>query len=150
MKKQMIFVMMCSLLMLSSCSTYTGQGAYMGASIGGLLGSAFGGYSGGWRGQQAGQLVGMATGAAVGAAVGAAEDKRQAERIEQYSAARARKAAARRARAARRASSAARSEEGLDGVYENGVVRPAKTSADDSGFDPTNSGDDRVDFGIKR
>jgi uncharacterized protein YcfJ len=144
MKKQMIFVMMCSLLMLSSCATYTGQGAYMGASIGGLLGSAFGGYSGGWRGQQAGQLVGMATGAAVGAAVGAAEDKRQAERIEQYSAARARKAAA------RRASSAARSEEGLDGVYENGVVRPAKTSADDSGFDPTNSGDDRVDFGIKR
>jgi predicted small secreted protein len=143
MMKRVIFSVMCSALLLSSCATYTGQGAYVGASVGSLLGSALGGYSGGWSGHHAGQIVGMATGAAVGAAIGAAEDKKVEERMQQYPASRSRRAASRKQR-----KQAAKSEAGLDGVYENGAVREPKPATTDSGFDATNGGDDRVDFGI--
>ena len=61
-------------LLLTSCATYTGQGAFIGANIGGLLGSAIGGSAAGWRGSDMGTLVGMAGGAAVGAAIGQAAD----------------------------------------------------------------------------
>ena len=47
--KKMIFLMLCSSLVLSSCDTYTGSGAYAGGSIGSILGSAIGGLSGGPR-----------------------------------------------------------------------------------------------------
>ena len=49
MKKIMLFVA-CSSLLLSSCDTYTGSGAYAGATFGSILGSAIGGLSGGPRG----------------------------------------------------------------------------------------------------
>ena len=60
----------CSLpfLLLSSCDTYTGSGAYAGATFGSILGSAIGGLSGGPRGSDMGTIIGMAGGAAVGAA----------------------------------------------------------------------------------
>ena len=48
--KKMIFLLLCSSLVLSSCDTYTGSGAYAGGSIGSILGSAIGGLSGGPRG----------------------------------------------------------------------------------------------------
>ena len=124
MKKTIITLSLCALL-LSSCGTYTGQGAYVGAQFGTILGSAVGGLSGGWRGSDAGAIIGMAGGAAIGAAIGAAADQREAERYEDY----------RRERAARRNDRVA-------------VTPPPATDADDSGYDSTNSGDDRVDFGI--
>ena len=109
-------------LLLSSCGTYTGQGAYVGAQFGTILGSAVGGLSGGWRGHDAGAIIGMASGAAIGAAIGAAADQREADRYDVY----------RRERAARRSDGSA----------------PVPPPSDDSGYDSTNSGDDRVDFGI--
>ena len=108
-------------LFLSSCGTYTGQGAYIGAQFGTILGSAVGGLSGGWRGSDAGTIIGMAGGAAIGAAIGAAADQREAERYDEYQ----------RERAAR---------------HHDRVT--ATPPADDSGYDSSNSGDDRVDFGI--
>ena len=73
-----------SVLLMSSCGTYTGEGAYAGATFGSILGSAIGGISGGWRGSDVGTVIGMAGGAAVGAAIGAAADQKQAERVEEY------------------------------------------------------------------
>ena len=83
MKKTCVWIV-CSVLLVSSCGTYTGQGAATGASFGSVLGSAIGGISGGWRGSDIGTLVGMAGGAAVGAAIGSAADKKQQERIDDY------------------------------------------------------------------
>ena len=119
-KKTIIAFSLCSLL-LSSCGTYTAEGAYVGAQFGTILGSAVGGISGGWRGSDIGAIVGMAGGAAIGAAVGAAADQREADRYEDY----------RRERAARR-----------------NDRTPVAPPSDDSGYDSSNSGDDRVDFGI--
>ena len=79
MKKVTLF-MLCSSLLVSSCDTYTGSGAYAGSSIGSILGSAIGGLSGGPRGSDIGTIVGMASGAMVGAAIGSQADKAQAER----------------------------------------------------------------------
>ena len=121
--KKTIMVFSLSALLLTSCGTYTGQGAFVGAQFGTILGSAVGGISGGWRGSDIGTVVGMAGGAAIGAAIGAAADQREAERYEEY----------RRERATRRSSS-----------YSTETPPPV----DDSGYDSTNSGDDRVDFGI--
>lgn len=121
MKKTIVAFSLLALL-LSSCGTYTGQGAYVGAQFGTILGSAVGGLSGGWRGSDAGAIIGMAGGAAIGAAIGAAADQREADRYEDY----------RRERAARR--------------NDRDAVTPPPS--DDSGYDSSNSGDDRVDFGI--
>ena len=122
MKKTIIAFSLLALL-LTSCGTYTGQGAYVGAQFGTILGSAVGGISGGWRGSDIGSVVGMAGGAAIGAAIGAAADQREADRYDEY----------RRERVARHRGS-------------NGTE--TTPPADDSGYDSSNSGDDRVDFGI--
>ena len=58
MKKIMLFVA-CSSLLLSSCDTYTGSGAYAGATFGSILGSAIGGLSGGPRGSDMGTIIGI-------------------------------------------------------------------------------------------
>ena len=63
-------------LLLSSCSSYTGAGAYTGAQFGSILGSAIGGISGGPRGSDIGTIVGMAGGAMVGATIGNAADRK--------------------------------------------------------------------------
>jgi len=123
MKKYMMILAVSAMMMLSSCGTYTGQGAYAGATFGSLLGSAIGGISGGWRGSNVGQIVGMAGGAAVGAAIGSAADKKEAERYEAY-------------QRQREERSAKRNRTNKDYVYED----------NESGFDATNSGDDRIDF----
>lgn len=112
-------------LLLSSCGTYTGQGAYVGGSFGSVLGSAIGGISGGWRGSDIGTVVGMAGGAVIGAAVGAAADQKEAEKYEQYQ----------QERAARRA------QRGYG--YQPGS---RVDGGDQSGYDATNGGDDRIDF----
>jgi hypothetical protein len=120
--KKVVMISACSLLLMSSCGTYTGQGAYVGGSFGSMIGSAIGGIAGGWRGSDVGSLIGMAGGAAVGAAVGAAADRAEQQKYEDY----------RNARAQRRASAQRQ--------YDN----KDNSSYDDSGFDQTNSGDDRL------
>lgn len=128
MKKIGIYLVGAALL-VSSCGTYTGQGAYAGATFGSILGSAIGGISGGWRGSDIGTIVGMAGGAAVGAAIGAAADQKQQEKIEGYH---------------KRIEQRERQYDDQQGVYGQGTDQ-----SDDSGFDATNSGDDRIDLGIE-
>lgn len=106
MKRSFVFFIS-SILLLSSCDTYTGSGAYVGGSLGSILGSAIGGLAGGPRGSDIGTIIGMAGGAAVGASVGSQADHRQQERRER--------------------------------VYGN-----YDSSTNDSGFDSSNSGDDRL------
>ena len=113
--------------MVSSCGTYTGTGAYAGGTFGAILGSAIGGISGGCRGSDIGTIVGMAGGAAVGAAIGAAADQKRQEEIEGYH---------------RRMEERERQYDYQQGSY------PQSSQSADSGFDATNSGDDRIDIGI--
>ena len=142
MKKTLVMLASAALLLMTSCGTYTGQGAYVGGSFGSILGSAIGGIAGGWRGSDIGTVVGMAGGAAVGAAMGSAADKKQAEQIEQY----------KRERASRYGQRDPM--EGVDAIYDGTEVREVRRApstdgrydADDSGFDATGSGDDRIDF----
>ncbi len=119
--KELIFALMGSVLLMSSCGTFAGQGAASGAAFGSILGSAIGGISGGWRGHDIGTIVGMAGGAAIGAAVGSAADEREQRKYEAY----------KQERNQRRY-----------GTYE----RTQGGYADESGFDATNSGDDRITF----
>lgn len=58
MKKMMVLAVGATLL-LSSCSSNTGAGAYTGAQFGSILGSAIGGISGGPRGSDIGTIVGL-------------------------------------------------------------------------------------------
>lgn len=82
--KKVILLMLCSSLVMSSCDTYTGSGAYAGGSIGSILGSAIGGLSGGLRGSDMGTIIGMAGGAVVGAVIGSQADQAQADREAAY------------------------------------------------------------------
>lgn len=82
--KKVILLMLCSSLVMSSCDTYTGSGAYAGGSIGSILGSAIGGLSGGPRGSDMGTIIGMAGGAAVGAVIGSQADQAKADREAAY------------------------------------------------------------------
>jgi len=125
--KKTLVVSFCGLLLLSGCGTYTGQGAYVGGSFGSIIGSAVGGIAGGWRGSDVGSLIGMAGGAAVGAAIGSAADKAEQRRYEEYA------------------------EQRRQRRYEDYGTRGSERSMpqrnendDQSGFDSTNSGDDRL------
>lgn len=123
MKKIMLFVA-CSSLLLSSCDTYTGSGAYAGATFGSILGSAIGGLSGGPRGSDMGTIIGMAGGAAVGAAIGSqADQKSQQQRESVY-----------------RDRSHHDHHSYQDGVYQ----QSSPVYSNDEIFDSTNFGDDRI------
>lgn len=133
--RKVLLSMIIGALFLSSCRT-TEEGAFNGAYFGSILGSAIGGISGGRYGHNMGTIVGMATGAAVGAAVGSANESEQKERIE---------AAHRRIRERDRANDGR--YHGNDGGYHgNGGYNAPQGNGgyDDSGFDATNSGDDRL------
>lgn len=123
---------LCAVLTLSSCNS-TGEGAYMGSQIGAVLGSAIGGIAGGWRGSDIGTVVGMAGGAVAGAAVGNANEKARMKDYERE----------RNERAQRRHESQMQAQDRQD-AYGNAGGGYAE--ADDSGFDPTHSGDDRIVF----
>lgn len=130
MKKSFVIVM--SAVLLSSCSSYTGAGAYTGTTLGSILGSAIGGLSDGPRGSDIGTIVGMASGAVIGAAIGNAADQRRQADLEQYQYDKAERAAARaRRRQVRRQSDPDMEQAPADDNYG-------------SGFDETNSGDDRI------
>lgn len=107
------------LLLLSSCGTYTAEGATTGGWFGSIIGSAIGGITGGHRGSDIGSLVGLAGGAIVGAAIGQAADEAQQRKYEEHRAARERSRMTR---------------QGYDDTY----------TGDGSGFDQSNSGDDRL------
>lgn len=74
--RKTIVIFVAIALILGSCGTYTGDGAYVGSNLGSILGSAIGGIANGPRGSDIGTIVGMASGAVVGAVVGNAADQR--------------------------------------------------------------------------
>ncbi len=149
MKKSLTLVLGAALV-VSSCTSYTGAGAYMGTSLGSILGSAIGGIAGGPRGSDIGTIVGMAGGAVVGSAIGAAVDN--SENARQYD--EARQSSRRNTQTNRHRTNIQRYEARQDGVYggqynssqnysgaqANGQYSP------DGVFDSTNSADDRIDF----
>ena len=127
------------LLLLGSCDTYTGTGAYMGSTLGSIFGSAIGGIAGGPHGSDVGTIVGMVGGAVAGAAIGQASDqKQQAQREADIADMRARRAE----RQARRQGSY-----GNDNTYGYGNNYGYDNQDSDysgSGFDANNGGDDRI------
>ena len=116
--KKMMALAVGATLLLSSCSSYTGAGAYTGAQFGSILGSAIGGISGGPRGSDIGTIVGMAGGAMVGATIGNAADHKAHGKMDN------------------------------DYPSNRGDYDSSNSGYDssNSGFDSTNSGDDRIDF----
>lgn len=118
--KKILVISACGLLVLSSCGTYTGAGAYAGGSFGSIIGSAIGGIAGGRHGSDIGTLIGMAGGAAVGAAVGSAADRTERQQYEEY-------------RSARQQRSSQYDDRRYDRTYDDGHY-----------VDETNSGDDRL------
>lgn len=130
---------MSALLLLGSCNTYTGTGAYMGSTLGSIFGSAIGGIAGGPHGSDVGTIVGMVGGAVAGAAIGQATDqKQQAQREADIADMRARRAE----RQARRQGSY-----GNDNTYGHGNNYGYDNQGDansGSGFDANNGGDDRI------
>ena len=130
---------MSALLLLGSCDTYTGTGAYMGSTLGSIVGSAIGGIAGGPHGSDVGTIVGMVGGAVAGAAIGQATDqKQQAQREADIADMRARRAE----RQARR-----QGAYGNDNTYGHGNNYGYDNQGSDysgSGFDANNGGDDRI------
>ena len=141
--KKTLVVSLGALMLLSSCGTYTGAGAVTGGSFGSIIGSAIGGISGGWRGSNVGSLIGMAGGAVVGAAIGSAADRAEQQRYEEYAEQRRQRRYEDYGRT--RSSERRTPQYGLNneqryddqGYYNN----------DQSGFDGSNNGDDRL-FGF--
>lgn len=121
--KKIVVLGVATTLLLSSCDTYM-RHTYAGASLGGVLGSAVGGIAGGARGSDIGTIIGMVGGAAVGSAIDANEQKKTEEAVrEHYERVQRNKA---------RGHNPYRQQD-----FE------AQTGAE-SGFDGTNSGDDRL------
>ena len=136
MKKSFI-LLLCPLLLLTGCGTYTGEGAAVGGSFGAILGSAIGGISGGRRGSDIGTLIGVAGGAAIGAAMGAAADEQVARDREEY----------RRQRTGNYQYDRANDRYAhRDAAYDARNDARKADRDDDSGFNASNSGDDRIDF----
>ena len=121
MKKGLV-ILVSAMVLLSSCGTYTADGAATGGWFGSMIGSAIGGISGGPRGSDVGSLIGMAGGAIVGAAIGQAADNAERQKYEDYKAARQRN---------RQQTASQRQTD--DYAY-----------SEDSGFDANNGGDDRL------
>lgn len=141
--KKTLVVSLGALLLLSSCGTYTGAGAVTGGSFGSIIGSAIGGISGGWRGSNVGSLIGMAGGAVVGAAIGSAADRAEQQRYEEY-------AEQRRQRLYEDYGRTRSSERRTPQYGQNNEQRyddQGYYNNDQSGFDSSNQGDDRL-FGF--
>lgn len=122
--KQLFVLLLCGSLMISSCDgSLASQGAGTGAYFGAIIGSAIGGISDGPRGSDIGTLIGMAGGAVVGAAIGSAADRAEQQKYREY-------------------------QEQRTVPYSRDYQRynNRQYSNDESDFDPTNSGDDRIEF----
>ena len=127
--KKSILLLVSSVLLLSSCGTYAGSGAYAGGSLGSILGSAIGGIAGGPRGSDIGTIVGMAGGAMIGGAIGNQADVQRQEKMERV-----------------RENSARRRPQSSTDDYSYSQQRGNNQSYDNqgSGFDASNSADDRL------
>lgn len=137
--KNSFIIMTCSALLLSGCGTYTGSGAMTGASFGSILGSAIGGISDGPRGSDIGTIIGMAGGAVLGAAVGSQADQAQAAAVHDHYD---------RVQQQKERDRAYSQQPSPYARQQPQYSQPYGSSQDDSGFDSTNSGDDRIyDFG---
>lgn len=156
MRKDMILLVSGAVL-VSSCMTAAGAGAYAGSSLGSVVGSAIGGIAGGPRGSDVGTLIGMAGGAIVGGAIGNSADKQakaeQSERLGQ-----------RNERIQRQKRAAARNQQYDDDTYAHSYDDTYAYSYDDTYthsydntydsqeidpsqmVDTTNSGNDCIDF----
>ena len=130
-----VLILVASVLLLTSCGTYTGEGAATGGYFGSLIGSMIGGISDGRRGSDIGGLIGMAGGAVVGAIIGNAADEQVAREREEY----IRNREMRRARINQRT-------QGRGEVDDFTPDEPDEPYAPEGYFDPTNSGDDRIEF----
>lgn len=119
--KKILVMSVGAMLLLNSCGTYTGTGAYAGGMFGSIIGSAVGGITGGWRGSDVGTLIGMAGGAAVGAAIGAAADKADQDRYAEY-----------------------RERRMQERAERQGNYQQRQDDVDDSGYDAAGRGDDRL------
>ena len=130
--KKLFILPISAAILLSSCGTYAGSGAMSGGSLGSILGSAIGGIAGGARGSDIGTIVGMAGGAIIGASTGAKADRRVKDDVhDHYEKVQHRKERERR------------NQTGYD--YYNQTDGYAQyDGVDSSGFDNTNSGDDRI------
>lgn len=136
-------------VVVSSCDTYAGAGAASGAYFGSILGSAIGGITDGPYGSDVGTLIGMAGGAVVGAAVGSAADQsRQADqrKYEEYKQEKQRQAEIRRNRSYQNGNSGYQQDPNYGYQQNSNYGYQQSRSQDDSGFDPNNGGDDRIDF----
>ena len=122
-----LLISMSALLLLTSCGTYTGTGAYAGATFGSIIGSAVGGLAGGYRGHNVGTLVGLASGVAVGAAIGSAMDNAEQQKYERYYEERQR-----------------RRTEGNRSYEDSRNDQDNRSYQDNSGYDARNGGDDRL------
>lgn len=147
--RKSVIVGMSALLLLSSCETYTGMGAYTGSTLGSIFGSAIGGIAGGPHGSDVGTVVGMIGGAVVGAAVGSASDQRvqqqREEDLAQYRQDKADRAAARQRRAEQR-NDATYGTRSYGNLQSQSGSQNGNASSSEQGqvFDPNNSGDDRL------
>ena len=124
MKMNKILVLgICVVMMVSSCTTSTGSSAVNGAFLGGWFGSAVGGIVGGRYGHDVGTVIGMTTGAVAGAAVAQAEENSRKQEVREHY----------------------RRTHGNNDTYGYGGQTSYQGKGyDDSGFDASNSGDDRL------
>lgn len=139
---------MAGALLFSSCDTYVGTGAATGATFGSILGSAIGGIADGPRGSDIGTIIGMAGGAAVGATIGNQTQQNHEQRIhDRYERIQQNKE--------RGYNPYSNKDEASNGSYSSGNTEddtyafsstPESNNSDDSGFDSSNSGDDRITF----
>ena len=130
--KKLFILPISAAILLSSCGTYAGSGAMSGGSLGSILGSAIGGIAGGGRGSDIGTIVGMAGGAVIGAAMGQKADQRAKDDVhDQYEKVQQRKAREKQACS-------------TSGNYNQTDDYAVPNRVDSSGFDASNSGDDRI------
>lgn len=140
-----IIIALTATMLLVSCGTYTGQGAFTGAQFGSILGSAIGGISNGPRGSDIGTIVGMAGGAIIGGVIGQQADQQRQSDLAQY-----RNDKAERATRHNNGSGYYNNNNG-NGYYNNNGGgsnynndRSSSDYSNDNVIDPTNSGDDRL------
>lgn len=126
--KRNVILAVCATVLVSSCQTYAGAGAYTGTTLGSILGSAIGGLADGPRGSDIGTIIGMAGGAVVGSAIGTSMDRKREADLGQY-----RRDKAERMRQRRQQDNS-----------RNDVYNYSQPDEEGSGFDENNGGDDRI------
>lgn len=156
--KKCIIYLVSGALLISSCGTYTGSGAATGATFGSILGSAIGGIAGGPRGSDLGTIVGMAGGAAIGATIGSRADQSEMQRVhDHYDRVQRNKERGynpydRQNQAGGYYQAPSNQDyDNSDDAYSfsdstDNVLKDEESNASVSGFDATNSGDDRIEL----